>query len=249
MTTQLIRVVIVDDIAESREDLYYSLSHFTGLDVIAIAENVDEAVQIIPAIQPDLLFLDVELKDGTGFDILERLMPLSFKVIFVTAFERYAIKAIKFGALDYLLKPVDNDELTMSISKIGRSLPVSQEQIQFTREHLRSKDGPRKIILRSDHQLHIIQISDILYLQSKDGETCFNTLDGRCISVHKTIAEFERDFFTNNQFIRTHQSFLVNVDHITGYHFAGRLILQNGIELPVANLRRDFVQSWIKQTR
>lgn len=241
---RVIRVGIVEDQTAIREDLQARLHEYPEVVVVGSAEKVSEALVVIPAIQPDLLFLDVSLPDGSGFDILEKLKPLTFKIVFLTAYQEHALKAIKFGALDYLLKPLNTDELKLAIDKVRLSQPIIPEQIDIAHHQYHTNDTDR-LVIHSQQYFQIVNLMDILFCHGDVGYTTFHLQTGKKVVASKHLKEYE-DLLPANLFLRTHQSYLVNSKFIEKYHKKGYLVLKDGSEIPVSSRRKEFVSSFFK---
>ena len=240
-----VKTIIIDDEPIICNTLHTMLEKYPDYRIIATGSSVEQALALIPNLQPQLLLLDISLPDGNAFDILQQLQPLSFKVIFITAFEKYAVKAIKYGALDYILKPIDETELATALLKNHSTTTVHNDQLSLAQsEFMRSATG--RIALRDGPFLHIADIADILYLQSAAGITNFFLADGRTLTAHKTIKEFE-DILPTDLFFRAHQSYLVNISYIESYHRDGTLHLRNNIQLPVSHRRRELILEYLSK--
>lgn len=244
----VIRVVIIDDEPAIRKDMQVLMQQQPGFIVVGVCGSVQEAKVLLPATQPDLLLLDISLGDGTGFDILQEAAPLACKVIFITAHHDFAIKAIKYGALDYLLKPLDEDELRLALEKVLKAQPAVPEQLALAQQQYRQGGLQNRIVLRSQQYLQIVAFEDIVYCQSDAGYTTFFLNDGRKIVVSRSIKEYE-ELLPETWFLRPHQSYLVNHHFIDRYHKDGYLILRNGVEIPVSVRRKDFVIEYLTGTR
>lgn len=246
----MIRVVIIDDEPAIRKDIQALMQQQPGFIVVGTCSSVQEAHTIIPATQPDLLLLDIELHDGTGFDILRSLEPLTCKVIFITAYNDHAIKAIKYGALDYLMKPLDEEELRQALDKMQRAhMPQPQaDQLSVAMGHLQKGGMHNRIVLRSQQYLQVVPFEEIIYCQSDAGYTTFFLTDNRKVVVSKSIKEYE-ELLPSGWFLRPHQSYLINHHFIDRYHKDGYLVLRNGTEIPVSTRRKDFVIEYLTGVR
>lgn len=239
----MIRTLIIDDEPAIRKDIQTLLSRHAAFICIGACGSLAEAKVLIAATQPDLVLLDIQLSDGTGFELLKSLPEIPFKIIFVTAYNDQAIRAIKFGALDYLVKPLDDEEFSEALQRMQDSRanpPQLATQLQVTQEYLQNGPQRNRIILRTQNYLQIVQHEEIIYCQSDGGYTHFFLTDKRTALVSKSIKEYE-DMLPAARFIRTHQSFLVNIDCIGRYHKDGYLILKNGNEIPVATRKKDHL--------
>ena len=169
LTTPL-RVLIVEDQIAVRQDLEEFFEQQPGFTVVGICGSVYDALTTIHIELPDLLLLDIGLPDGTGFDILQQI-PAQSKVIFLTAHHEFAIQAFRYGAIDYLLKPLDENELREALQRVISSQPLLREQIDITLNSFRKNKAPDRIVLRSRQFVQIVELKDISYLQSDNGYT------------------------------------------------------------------------------
>ncbi|NML24096.1 response regulator transcription factor [Pseudoflavitalea sp. G-6-1-2] len=244
----MIRVMVIDDEPAIRKDMELLMKRQTGFIVVGSCGSVQEARTIIPATQPDLLLLDIELSDGTGFDILQTL-DNPCKIIFITAYHDYAIRAIKYGALDYLLKPVDEEELNEALDKVRKAISAvpQPDQLAIARQSLQQGGLQNRIVLRSQQYLQIVCFDEIVYCQSDAGYTTFFLTENRKIVVSKSIKEYEE--LLPAYFMRPHQSYLVNHHFIDRYHKDGYLVLRQGTEIPVSTRRKDYVIEYLTGVR
>jgi two-component system LytT family response regulator len=209
-----------------------------NIDIIGECESVKDAVSVTNACKPDLIFLDINLTDGNAFDFLEQTEELNFKVIFITAYEQYALQALKNGAVDYILKPVDIDELEAAIDKaISLEPAVQKEQLQIVKNQMidNQKD---KLVLRLQEGYQVIDFKSLIYCKSDKGYTSFYLSDGKSYMASKPIKEFEGQLPVK-KFIRTHQSYIVNMDYVDKYDKNGYFFLNSGEKLPVATRRKE----------
>lgn len=238
----MIRTLVIDDDAIVVRDMQFMLSKHKQICVAGHCGSVEEAQALINTTRPDLVFLDVELKGGIAFDLLKQFAAHSFRVIFITAFDHYAIKAIKFGAFDYLLKPIDEEELVNALSKITQQPYLQNVQPKVSQEYLQSTHN--RIVLRSQNYLQVVSFENILYCQGDGSYTHFHLVDKRKITTSHSIKEYE-NLLPETWFIRTHQSFLVNHHYIDGLHKDGYLVLKDQIEIPVSVRKKDFVRKFL----
>jgi two-component system LytT family response regulator len=237
------RVVIVEDQVPMRNEIEHLVNQREGFIVTGSCGSVEEAIDIIQTNLPDIVLLDINLSGGTGFDILDKLHHLSFKVIFLTAHFEHAIKAIKADAVDYLLKPVVPKELIAALEKARRMTPLSLEHLKIAYEHLIKPDDAHSIVVRSIDYWERIALNDILFCQSTDSYTTFHLQGGKKVLSSKHLAEYEKQLPTSG-FLRPHQSYIVNTRYILRYRTDGFLILVDGTEIPVAMRRRDIVNEF-----
>lgn len=240
----LVRVIIVDDQPAALQDVKLQMEQHDAFVVVGTCNSVQEAVVIIPATQPDLLLLDINLGDGTGFDILQQLAPSSFKVIFLTAYQEHAIKAIKYGALDYLLKPLDPDELKQALDKVLLSKPAASEQVTIAKNEYQ-QEGLSRLIINSHLYLQVIELPEIIHCHGEGSYTTFHLTGGRKITASKHLKEYEA-LLPPALFLRVHQSYLINNQFIEKFHHKnGIMVLKDGTEIPVSLRRKDFVVSFL----
>lgn len=212
------RVIIVEDEIRSREFLQAVLQeHCSTLEVVATAGNVDDAVRAIRAHRPDLIFLDIELQTGTGFDVLAQTADVQPAVIFTTAYDHYAIKAIKFSAVDYLLKPIDVDELKAAVSRTQSLQEKESGQktlnaLMQNLKQLRTADNPT-ITLSVAEGLEFIPLSDIIHIEAAGAYTNFFLKGGKKLMVSKNLKEYE-NMLTDHDFMRVHNSHIINLAEV-----------------------------------
>lgn len=238
------KTIIVEDKAYIRKGLLSLLESInTDIEVIGECASVNEAVIVANACKPELIFLDINLKDGTGFDFLKQTENLNFKVIFVTAFEEHALKALKIGAVDYILKPIDIDELKVAVEKVKHlSVAKQKQQIETAKEVLKNEEN--KLILSLHDSFQVIALNELLYCESDKGYTTFYCNDGKKHVASKTIKEFEEQLLSAN-FFRPHQSFMVNSKYIDKYDKSGVIYLKNGKKIPVSSRKKEqFIASF-----
>jgi len=236
------KIAIIDDEFNVRE-LLKKLVTLIYKDAIIVGEaaSVKQAKKMLATSNPDIVLLDIELEDGTGFGLLDELETINFKIVFITAFNQHAIKAFKYNAVDYLLKPISPKEFKSTLDKV--LLKVSEEnELQLLIAQLKKgKDfEPEKIIVNTVKEKHILQIDDILYLESEGAYTKIITKD-LSVLASKNLKHFE-DLLPKYQFIRSHQSFLANKKHIVGIRDT-KLILINTTEIPISSRRRSEVNT------
>lgn len=240
-----LRVIIVEDHISVRLDLEDFFQHQPGFIVIAACGTVSDAIVLMNTTKPDLLLLDIRLPDGTGFDILEQ-MPGQTKVIFLTAHNEYATKAICYGAIDYLLKPFDRNELTEALQKVISTQPLLQEQIAITLHTFRKKNQQDYIALRSQQFVDVVHLKDICYLEGNNGCATVFLNSGKKIVTAKRLKHYE-ELLPGTSFLRPHQSYLVNASYIDRYHLKhGILLLKDGTLIPVSSRNKEMMEYYFK---
>ncbi len=235
----MIRTLVIDDEEIIRNEILDMLSSSAKDEIVVVGDagSVAEAITLAKACRPDLVLLDINLPDGTGFDFLEKVEYRNFQVVFITAYEEFALKAIKQGALDYLLKPVDEDELEEVLEKVIRTNTNDlTEQLDIVTRSL--KGNNEKIVLRLFDSFQIIRFNELQYCKSDAGYTTFYLSDGRKFTTSKTIKEYE-SLLPSDTFFRSHQSYIINLDFIDRYEKSGDVILRGDINIPVSVRKRD----------
>ncbi|MEL6676032.1 MAG: LytTR family DNA-binding domain-containing protein [Bacteroidota bacterium] len=238
------KALIIDDEAANRENLAFLLEkHCPQLHIVGKADSVESAKVIIQEVQPDLLFLDIEMPEANGFQLLEAFPDFPFEVIFVTAYDHYALKAIKFAALDYLLKPVDPLELQAAVNKAAEKRQPEQKTSSWEvfKAH-QNHQGPKKLALASADRIDYVPLEDIVRCQGENNYTSFFLVDGRKLVVSKPLKEYEL-LLNQEGFIRSHQSHLVNVRYVRSFEKreGGYLKMQDQTQIPVSQQRRKMV--------
>ncbi len=240
----MIRALLIDDEPKNNRILKLMLEEFCPqVEVEGQADNAEEGVKLIQDTEPDLVFLDIEMPYGSGFDLLDKLKPVSFEIIFITAFNNYSLKAIKYSALDYLLKPVNIDELIAAVGKASEKVATRNTNARI--ENLlynlkRPQQGLQKIALPSKEGYVFVSITDIIRCESKGGYTTFFIKDMEKIVSSKNIKEYE-PLLTDDTFFRIHNSHIVNLNHVKKYHRGrgGYLEMEDGALIEVATRRKD----------
>lgn len=239
----MIRSIIVDDELKSRESLKILVEEFCNdISVVAMCKDVTETVERIDALKPDLVFLDIQLQRETGFDLLSRYDHCPFEVIFTTAYSEYAIQAFKFSAIDYLLKPIDLEELRASIAKVQRRKDNSvTERLQQLIENLNSSSRENyKLALPTSDGLIFVKINDILYCAASSNYTEITMTDNKKYLVTRTLKEYD-EMLSGQNFYRIHHSYLINLDGVKKYvrGEGGYVIMSNDKSLDVSKRKRD----------
>lgn len=242
----MIKSIIVEDEKHSRETLRGMLDRYCkNVSILAEAESYRGGLEAIRVHQPDVVFLDIQMPDGSGFRMLEELDEINFEIIFTTAFDQFAIKAIKYAALDYLLKPIDPDELVRAVKKVEDKISHRQvnQNIQVLLDNIKSREAePHKIVLSTSEKIHIIETDQIIRCESDNYYTNFFLVDGKKILVSKTLKENEQ-LLSDHNFIRPHKSHLVNIKYIKGFlrSDGGYIELTDGSRIPVSRRKREQI--------
>jgi two-component system LytT family response regulator len=237
--------VIIDDEQDAVDFISSIISEYCpGLEVKGKANNVKSGIEVIKDIKPDLVFLDVEMPNGTGFDLLTNFPEKTFDVIFITAFNHYAIKAIKFSAVDYILKPININEFIESVDKVinkRKNNPLEgRENIEALLENIRSSHPTRLVIPTSDGKEYL-NPQDIIRIEADRSYSWFYLSGKRKILVSKHLKEFQ-DLLSDRNFFRPHNSHLINLDFVKKYVRldGGYIEMADGSQVPVARNRKDL---------
>lgn len=239
-----ITAMIIDDMPLAIASLSADVREgFPEVELLGTAEGVMEGAKLIKKLKPQLLFLDIHMGDGDGFDLLEIISDENIQVIFTTASKDHAIKAFQFEAVDYLLKPVDPDLLGKAIEKVKAALD-SQSATRETTPQLDARAGT--IALNTQEEIRIVDIDQIIRLEAMGNYTTFYTGDGNKILVTKTLKEFEKSL--PDSFMRVHQSHLVNRGQIKAYikTEGGYLKMKDGSDVPVSTRKKSYVMDLLK---
>ncbi|MFK7923748.1 MAG: LytR/AlgR family response regulator transcription factor [Bacteroidia bacterium] len=247
------RTIIVEDSVLGVRTLQALIKRYCPhIEVIGTAMSVDEALSLIVKVRPDLILLDIEMPGGDGFSLLEMAQPLGipFQVIFITAFNQYAIKAIKFSALDYLLKPVDGQELTAAIAKARKNYDNSRfrEHYQNLIENfLVPEKESQKLAIPTQEGFRFIPINTIIRCESEGNYIWVFTKDGNSILATRLLKDVE-DLLETHRFMRIHRSHLINLDYVLQYQRGdgGIVKLTDGTELSVSRARKDALLNMLK---
>lgn len=241
------KTLLVEDKAYIRKGLLNLLQLIdTDVTVIGECESVKDAVVVTNACKPDLIFLDINLTDGNAFDFLDQTEHLNFKIIFITAYEEYALQALKIGAVDYILKPVDITDLEIALQKVAAlTITEQKQQIKTVKSVWSNEDS--KLILSLHDSFQVIDLNELMYCESDKGYTSFYCSNGKKHVVSKTLKTFEDQLNAAN-FTRPHQSYMVNLKFIDKYDKSGTIYLKNGKKIPVSSRKKDaFVSSFLNK--
>ena len=240
--------VIVDDEAQSRQTLETLLEEYCPqIKIIGNADGVLSGYRLLQTVSPDVVFLDVEMTDGTGFDLLKKIRSPSFHVVFCTAYDEFAIKAFQFNAIDYILKPIDIDELLRAVHKISATTTQVRND-RFT-NLLYSNESKRfdKIALSSNDGLHFIALEDIIRLESFANYTTFHLVSGDKITIAKTLKNFDL-LLPDEQFFRPHQSHIINLKQVKKIlrEDGGYLVMQGEDKIPISRSKKEKLFEIVK---
>lgn len=245
-----IKSVIIDDDESNLSNLELLINNYCpGVEVTGMASTADDAVKIIKNKTPDLVFLDVEIKNKTGFDVLEQFEKVAFNVIFITAFDKYAIKALRFSAVDYLLKPINIDELARAVQKVQEKHKQAEhfQTIENLLSNLKKQlPNTQRLALPMSGKLEFVQISEIVRCVGESSYTTFHLKDGTKKIVSKTLKEYE-ELLKEFSFLRVHKSNLVNMNYAKSLVKGSEphLIMDDGSIVEISSLKRQEVINYM----
>lgn len=241
----MIRAVIIDDEINNQELISNLLKTYAdNVQVVGMANSVDTAYKTINEQHPDLIFLDIQMPDGTGFDLLKKFDKINFKIIFVTAHQEYAIEAFKYSALDYILKPLSPSNLLAAVKKMEDA--ISSEELNLKLKTLLNNitepaKNKKKIVLKTMERIYSVDLDDIIRFESDGGYTKVYLADGKRIMVSKTMKEFD-DLLMDTGFLRVHHSHLINMNHLFCFEKAeGHVVMKDDSIVPVSNRKKDHL--------
>jgi two-component system, LytTR family, response regulator len=236
-------VVIIHDTATLQQTTATLASMCTNVEVVGKCNSITSGIAAINASQPDIVILEIQLADGSGFDLLKHFGQPDFKLIILSAYMEYAVKAIKYNATDFLVKPFEAEELVMAVNKAAEQISY-EEKLQFKNLEGRMKSLTKvdRITLKTSDQLYLVNIADILYVEAYSNYSTFYLEKDKKLLVLKSLREFE-EMLVDKGFFRIHKTYLVNVNKMS--HFdkkdGGFVIMSNGVEIPVASRKREML--------
>ncbi|WP_295769338.1 LytTR family DNA-binding domain-containing protein [uncultured Mucilaginibacter sp.] len=239
----MIKLVLIEDEAEIRKEIIYLIESEPDIEMVGWSDNVQAAAKLIDVQRPDVILMDIQLRDGTAFDVLKLLSEIPPNIIFLTAYNHFAIKAIKYGALDYLLKPIDQSELAEAIERFRRRStndPHWMQQLSLAQNTLYAGKLPESIVLSTIHNLRIVEVKDIIYCKGDGPYTSFFISGGNKEVVSKPL-KFYEELLPAPFFLRTHQSYLVNRRFISSVDRSGFVVLKNEEKIPISLRRKNDV--------
>lgn len=244
-----IQSVIVEDEQTSRESLSKMLTTFhPEVSIMDWADSVQSGLKLLSRLQPDILFLDIELPDGTGFDLLEQVDHSKFAVVFVTAHNKYAHLAFDFAAMAYLNKPVAADKLSSAIERARKRLQQRTylQQLEDLREvidNYRQSKLPTRLAISTSSGIHYVPIDEITHLTVDDGCTEIHQANGKRTIVSANLIEYERRFADFPNFMKVHKSYTINLDYVSTYRADGEVILRTGHSIPVSSRHQEELKA------
>lgn len=240
----MLRAVVIDDIETIRKrHLTIIKASCPTISIIGQADSVESGIKLITQLSPDIVFLDVEMPDGTGFDLLQKLKPFAFKVIFITGYEDFAIRAFRFSAIDYLLKPLDANHLVEAVKKAEDSMGKEVFDIKLNNlfSNLERPKNLQKLILKTSDKIYSVNIQDVVNCESDKNYTTFNFINAPKLIVSTNLKEYEAMLSPHN-FFRTHQSHLINMayfDHFIKTDGGNTIVMKNKTTIPLSVRKKE----------
>jgi two-component system LytT family response regulator len=245
----MLKAIIIDDELKGRIALRQKIADYcSGIEVVGEAATGEEGIETIRRFEPQVVFLDIEMPGMDGFEMLRAIEQKNFHLIFTTAYDQYALKAFRFAAFDYLLKPVDIEELRQAVSRVLQlAQSQTQQKIQALEENLRSGTMLSKIAVPSGNGLFFYNLSDIVYLEAQSNYTVIHFLSEPKLVASRTLKEFE-ELLPGDSFFRAHHSFIINLHYIKRYirGDGGQIEMRNGKYIDLARRKKELFLSLIK---
>jgi two-component system LytT family response regulator len=243
------KAIIVEDMPQAIALLQADLAdHCPEVEVIGTAHSVVSAAKLLRSAKPDLIFLDILLGDGTGFDLLEIFPGLDVRIIFTTASDEFALRAFRYAAVDYLLKPIDPEQLKQAVQRAAGLLRNNRESLSVLREAISKPDAlPTRISLHTQERIVVTEIGNIVRCEADGNNTRFFLQSGEKVFVTKTLKQYDQ-LLEHHHFVRVHQSHLVNFRYVRGFEKkeGGFLLLKNGDNIPVSVRKRTEVMQMLE---
>lgn len=239
----MIKAIIIDDELDCVKLLALQLKMYCPqVQVVAACITSEDGLQKIKELQPDIVFLDIEIPVMNGFQLLEKLGNITFSLVFVTAYDQFAVKAFRYSALDYLLKPIDAKDLQAAVQKAGQRQWPDTQQLTMLKQQVHDKESifPDKIALPYQNGVTFVEIKNIVYCESENNYTRFHTIDSQQYLVAKTLGDIQ-EVLEERNFLRVHRQYLVNLNHIKKYvrGEGNYLTLSNGQNVAVARNQKE----------
>jgi len=237
------KAIIIDDEPNAVDLLALRLAQiYPQIEVVAACTSSIKGVAAIREYHPDLVFLDIEMPQMNGFQVLEAVEDIPFSLVFVTAYDKFALKAFRYSAVDYLLKPIDTQELRQAIDKVEKQRKTSKEQVSHLRQQLSNipKGFPEKIALPYQNGVTFVHLQEVVYCESDDSYTKFYLSDGQMYLVTKPLKEIQ-EILEGREFLRIHRQYLINLNHIKKFvkGEGAYVIMANGQSIPVSRLHKE----------
>lgn len=241
-----LRLITIDDEKYIRDFLISEIQkNFTGvIEIVGQAASVKDGVKLIEQLNPDVVLLDIELNDGNGFELLEQLQDFNFELIFITGFDDRAIQAIKLGALDYLLKPIDEEELIEALNKavlaINENLALVSNAMTNVAFQFYNNNKKEHIVLKTSDSVHLVKLDRLIYCKSEGNYTTFYVENQSSILISRPL-KYAEELLPELNFVRCQQSYIINTNYVTKFLKSGMIVLQDKIEIPVSGRNKDAI--------
>jgi len=235
----MLKTIIVDDEPDSIDLLKIELAkHCPQVEVAGTYTNSTKAVKDIEKLQPDLLFLDIEMPGMNGFEMLEKMLHLNFSIIFITAYNQYALKAFRFNALDYLVKPIDSIDLIEAVAKAEKKMKPTAAQLNLVQRQLRG-ELPNKIAIQGNNGITFIELNEIVYAEASNNYSRLLLTDKKLFTISKTLKDVQ-EVLEESHFLRVHRQYIINLNRVKQFsRNEGILTMDNGDHIPVARNQKE----------
>ncbi len=235
----LLRTIILDDEPDSVHLLKIQLTQCCPqVELVGMYTSSVKALQDIEKLEPDLLFLDIEMPVINGFELLEKILHLNFSVVFVTAYNQFALKAFRFNALDFLVKPIDTKELTQAVEKAEKRIKPTSSQLSMLQKQLRG-EPVTKIAIPGQHGVTFIDLNEIIFSEASNNYSKLVLTDGRHFLISKTLKDVQ-EILEEEHFLRVHRQYIINLNHVKQFNRNdGVLTMSNGENIPVARNQKE----------
>lgn len=240
-----LKTIIIDDEPDSIGLLRLQLDqHCPNVEVFATYTSSVKALNDIESLKPDLLFLDIEMPVLNGFELLEKILHLDFSVIFITAYNQYALKAFRFNALDYLVKPIDTTDLIEAVSKAEKRIKPTTMQLSLLQKQLRG-ELPTKIAIPGQNGIVFIELNEILYAEASNNYSKLVLADKRVFTISKTLKDVQ-EVLEESHFLRVHRQYIINLNHVKQFNRnEGIMLMVDGEHIPIArNQKERLIQKY-----
>ena len=236
----LLKTIIIDDEPDSIKLLELQLAqHCPQIEIAGTYTSSIKALPAIEKLQPDLIFLDIEMPVMNGFELLEKILHLPFSVIFITAYNEYALKAFRFNAVDYLLKPVDAADLIQAVAKAAQRIKPTSTQLSLMQKQMRGEPATRIAIPGQQGGVSFIDLNDIIYSEASNNYSKLILADGKQFLISKTLKDVQ-EVLEEEHFLRVHRQFIINLNHVKQFNRnEGILTMVNGDHIPIARNQKE----------
>lgn len=240
----MVKAIVIENDNHIRDVIIKTIESLCpNVGVISEATDIKSAIGAINEHEPDLILLDIKQPDGSGFELVDHFPFHDFKVIFFSSYPDYAIKAIRYNAIDYLTKPIKEEELAQAVRKAEDIIRYEEKlQAKALGQSIKNLNNSHRLVLKSSDQIHLVDISEIIHIEADGNYSTFYLVDGRKIVISKSTREYEEQLIDQG-FHRIHKSHIVNVNRMNYFDKAdgGTLVMCNGDEVPVASRKRDML--------